>query len=701
MKKALCLILTAVMLLCLAPLTLAEGPSFSDPAAAAEYIRGQMVSRNTSIGFVYQADISDVGELTGDAIKSYFAGEWEELKDAIFTHTGAGVEGDYLKQHASNYGYSYSVSYSSLDTSVVYDVTVAAAYYTTAAQEAQMTKAVADALAGLNLAGKSDYEKVRAITDFICDTVTYDYDNLNDDAYTLKYAAYAALINGTSVCQGYASLFYRMALEAGLDCRVITGAADNGEEVGPHAWNIVKVNGKYYWHDVTWIDGTGSDEYFLKGRSGFTDHAASAEYEAASFKAQYPIAEKNYDAGSQQACAHQWDNGTVTKAATCKDAGEMTYTCTVCHASRTEPIQKTTDHIWNEGAVTKASTCTEDGIKTYTCTVCGTTKTETINKTDHRYGAWTKLNDAQHQRVCSNDKSHVEKENHAWDSGAVTTAATCTKDGVKTYTCSVCGAAKTETVTAPGHKPVTDAAVAATCTADGKTKGSHCSVPREVPPAPTAVMAKAHQWDNGKATTAATCTADGVRTFTCTVCGATKTEIITSTGHFPVTDAAVAATCTKDGKTEGSHCDLCGEVLTAQITVKAKGHQWDEGTITKAPTQTEEGVKTFICTVCGETRTEPVGKLPTETENPTGPEGPTEPEKPANTPGDVDGDGKLTSADARLALRASVGLEPQIAPGTAAYNAADVDADDKVTSADARLILRASVGLEDTSKWKK
>ena len=70
-------------------------------------------------------------------------------------------------------------------------------------------------------------------------------------------------------------------------------------------------------------------------------------------------------------------------------------------------------------------------------------------------------------------------------------------------------------------------------------------------------------------------------------------------------------------------------------------------------------------------------------------------------PGDVDGDGRISSADARLALRASVGLEQAIKAGSAAYKAADADGDGKVTSADARLILRGSVGLEDVSKWQK
>ena len=73
---------------------------------------------------------------------------------------------------------------------------------------------------------------------------------------------------------------------------------------------------------------------------------------------------------------------------------------------------------------------------------------------------------------------------------------------------------------------------------------------------------------------------------------------------------------------------------------------------------------------------------------------------PDYTPGDVDGDGKISSADARLALRRSVSLEDYPA-GSAQYLACDVDGDKKASSADARLILRASVGLEDASKWQK
>ena len=115
-----------------------------------------------------------------------------------------------------------------------------------------------------------------------------------------------------------------------------------------------------------------------------------------------------------------------------------------------------------------------------------------------------------------------------------------------------------------------------------------------------------HSWDGGKVSKAATCTAEGTKTFTCTRCGTTKKETIKAKGHKAVTDKAVAATCTKDGKTEGSHCSVCGVVIKKQSTVKAKGHSWDVGKVTKAATATTDGVKTYTCKTCNATKKETI-----------------------------------------------------------------------------------------------
>ena len=195
---------------------------------------------------------------------------------------------------------------------------------------------------------------------------------------------------------------------------------------------------------------------------------------------------------------------------------------------------------------------------------------------------------------------------HNWDSGKVTKAATCTATGTKTYTCSRCKKTRTETIAATGHKEVKDAAVAATCETTGKTEGSHCSVCNTVIKAQTTVAALGHSWDGGKVAKAATCTAAGTKTYTCTRCKKTRTETIAATGHKVVKDAAVAATCETTGKTEGSHCSVCGTVLKSQTTIAALGHSWDGGKVTKAATCTTAGTKTYTCTRCKKTRTETI-----------------------------------------------------------------------------------------------
>ena len=101
-----------------------------------------------------------------------------------------------------------------------------------------------------------------------------------------------------------------------------------------------------------------------------------------------------------------------------------------------------TQHSYDEGQITTNATCSEDGVITFTCTKCGKTKTEPVSKLNHAYGAWTKLDDTLHQRVCANDASHVETAPHTWNDGEILTAATCTTPGTKRYTCTVCSCTK-------------------------------------------------------------------------------------------------------------------------------------------------------------------------------------------------------------------------------------------------------------------
>ncbi len=111
-----------------------------------------------------------------------------------------------------------------------------------------------------------------------------------------------------------------------------------------------------------------------------------------------------------------------------------------CGCGETE----TEAHTWNVGVVTKATTETETGVKTYTCTVCGEIKTEIIPIHVHSYGKWISDGAINHKHTCSCGKT--ETAAHTWNGGVVTTPATATAAGIKTYACTVCGATKTETI---------------------------------------------------------------------------------------------------------------------------------------------------------------------------------------------------------------------------------------------------------------
>ena len=122
---------------------------------------------------------------------------------------------------------------------------------------------------------------------------------------------------------------------------------------------------------------------------------------------------------------------------------------------------------------------------------------------------------------------------------------------------------------------------------------------RELPPT------GAHVWDGGTVTTAPTETTPGVRTFTCSGCGQTRTETIPATGtHDYQFTKTVDPTCT-DGGYDLYTCSGCGATERRNLT-DAAGHKWDGGTVTTAPTETTPGVRTFTCTVCGQTRTEAI-----------------------------------------------------------------------------------------------
>lgn len=198
---------------------------------------------------------------------------------------------------------------------------------------------------------------------------------------------------------------------------------------------------------------------------------------------------------------------------------------------------------------------------------------------------------------------------HVWGEGAITTKPTCTTPGVKTYTCSVCQKTKTEEIPATGHQHTEVRNVKeATCKEEGYTGDTYCTDCGEKLSSGEPTAKKAHDWDEGKVTTEATCKNTGVKTYTCSVCQKEKTEKIPATGHLHTEIRnKKEATCKEDGYTGDVYCKDCGEKLSNGKTIaKTTEHTWDAGKVTKAATCTEKGLKLYTCTVCDKVRTEEI-----------------------------------------------------------------------------------------------
>ena len=238
---------------------------------AVNYIRQQMVARENSISFSMPFSL-----VTSQNIIY-------ELITEAYSHSEdcSGQEGDALYGGFSGWEASLSSSASNLT------ITLSMQYHTTAEQEALLTEKVNQIMSELNFSNStSEYDKVKAIHDYICDNVDYDYE-------LEKYSAYEALYNGVAVCQGYAIAFYRLCKEAGLSVRMITGIGGSGR----HAWNIVKIGDVYYNIDCTWDGQEVEDTYhdwFLLNEIDFVSHTRDAAYTTEEFYQTYPMAEYSY-----------------------------------------------------------------------------------------------------------------------------------------------------------------------------------------------------------------------------------------------------------------------------------------------------------------------------------------------------------------------------------------------------------------------
>ena len=205
---------------------------------------------------------------------------------------------------------------------------------------------------------------------------------------------------------------------------------------------------------------------------------------------------------------------------------------------------------------------------------------------------------------------NVYRCEHHWDQGEIITEATCTEEGEKKFTCSICGDEKTEKVSATGHRHTEIRnKKEATCKETGYSGDTWCKdCGKKILSGQTIAKTENHSWDAGKVTTKATCTEEGEKTFTCSICGDEKTEKVSATGHqHTEIRNKKEATCKETGYSGDTWCKDCGKkILSGQTIAKTENHSWDAGKVTTKATCTEEGEKTFTCSICGDEKTEKV-----------------------------------------------------------------------------------------------
>ena len=524
-----------------------------------------------------------------------------------------------------------------------------------------------EVMESLDLDGKTDYEKCKAIREWIGKNVKYDREFVKDVANCPRKNAHdmtGAILDGYAVCDGYAFLFHYMANAVGLLTLIEEGyQISSGLQ---HAWNLVRIDGTFYYTDNTSIsldkDGNANGEFLLGQDTMFNltvtpknndientysniskddwskEHSVCkgnhnlvmtgegpATCETMGYTGYYctnPGCIYRYRDYNKAPLGHNYDytNGEIIQSQDCTHPEITRYRCTRCKDPKeVETKPSLGGHKWKAGDITKEPTCTANGEQQYTCTVCHQTKTESVKATGHN-----------------------------WEI-KITKDATCTSNGTYRRTCKTCGYFENHTIQATGHKPEIRNKKEATCSTTGYTGDTYCSVCNKKLSSGKTIAKTSHTWvkqDN----IPATCEKGELEVEKCSVCGETKeTEISDPLGHdygewvvikkptctkyglnkryckrcndFEVDTPEPTghqhtkiidqkpATCEEKGYTGDVYCEDCRVIIQDGKEIAATGHDWDDGKITKEPTQTATGIKTYTCKTCKKTKEETIPML--------------------------------------------------------------------------------------------
>ena len=490
-----------------------------------------------------------------------------------------------INSHPEIIGIAGTSYYYSPSTNLVTKIVIT---YTSNAREEQqkLDAAINELNSRVDISGMTDEEIVLAYHEYLTSTVAYAYAAYLQGSLggAHEYDMYGALVNHSSVCQGYAETMFYLLKKAGLSCAIASSQNIN------HAWNIVKVNGKWYHVDATWDDpvwdmpGRSNHDYFLVSFDTMnkntlvnhtkdrTDMVVSAQwgdtytsaidttYESGKFwngvnKAilykdgyWYSIGSGASDTG-YQINKYQYSTGTnkVIYSGTAKWTapsggyypgvygsiylhGNSLYFTTPDSLKKIDLISAAASPVEILNIRTKYNSASGSNLyafgEQYGKVVYFIADTPNLKQTKDTSDS-TKYN-----------KNYEEYTldiciSHNWDAGVVTIQPTYKTEGTRKYTCTNCGETKTETI--------------------------------------AKLVCTEHVWDAGVVTIKPTYKTEGTRKYTCTNCGETKTETIAK------------LVCTT--------------------------HAWDNGTVTKKATYTATGVRKYTCKTCGAAKQVTIAKL--------------------------------------------------------------------------------------------
>lgn len=519
-------------------------------------------------------------------------------------------------------GYTYGTSGSSITK-------IAFTYLTNAKEEQQeLDAALQEVKSKIDTSGMSDEEIVLAYHEYLTSTVAYAYEDYFNGTIAANhgYDMYGALVKHSCVCQGYAETMFYLLREAGLSCAIASSENIN------HAWNIVKIHGKWYHIDATWDDpvwdmpGRSYHDYFLVSFDTMnkntlinhtkdrTDMVVSAQWGDT-----YTTAvDTTYESGKfwngiEKAIFYKdgyWYSISEGSSKTSFNINKYQYSTNINKVLYSGTAKWTTPSGGYYSGVYSSIYLrgdnlyftTPDSLNKIDITSTNVTPTELINiRTQYnsstgnnlyafgeQYGKLVYFITDSPNIKKTKDSSNSSKYNkeyaeytfemcisHKWDAGVVTKEPTYTSTGTKKYTCTNCGETKIETI--------------------------------------AKLVCTSHVWDSGKVVTAPTYKTEGTKKYTCKNCGTTKTETIAKlvcTKH--AWDAGVV-TIQPTYKTEGTRkytCTNCGETKTETIAkLVCTDHAWDNGMVTKKATYTATGVRKYTCKTCGAAKQVTIARL--------------------------------------------------------------------------------------------